>query len=264
MKRGERGGMIKMTIRFVTVTAMAVVGLAFSSQLFAAVDEELVISDGNAAGMATITYDPTLGTPLVCVGGGCAALNITNIGGDHGNIEAVTKNFGGFDGYTIDITGEGGAGSILPELQNLDQINADRTVGGGGTLTTIFTDTDYTDFGASFSLSVSGTNGNGITSSKSSFEAYVSTANTIPASSLIGEFLNDTGASYNNSQSFANPQSSSGSLTAETVLSFSGEGTMQATFSIANAVPEPASIVFLGTMILSLTAVIRKKQLNRS
>jgi len=256
-----------MTKRFITLAATAVMALAFSPQMFAAVDMQLSITDGTAAGTATISYDDVTDI-LSCAGAGCAALNYSLVGGDHGEISAVTKAFGGFDGYTINITGDGGSASIPPELQNLDQINADRTVAGGGTLTTTFTDTDYTDIQNEFALAVSGTNGGGITGSTSSFSAYVDNTNAIPAGNLINTFGPDTGASYANSGNFANPSLPVGaenSLTAMTVLNFSNTGTMQATFTIANvAVPEPASIIMLGTMILGLTAVIRKKQAKRS
>jgi hypothetical protein len=130
-------------------------------------------------------------------------------------------------------------------------------------LTMTFTDTDYTDFGPGFLIGISGVNGAGITTSKASFSAFQDNTDAIPAANLIGSFLNQTGLSYNNGGTFANPGGAAGSLTSMTVFNFSGLGTMQANFTIS-AVPEPASIVFLGTVLLGLTALFRKRQVKHS
>ena len=71
--------------------------------------------------------------------------------------------------------------------------------------------------------------------------------------------MTGNGESASVSQNFANPIGASGSLTERISLHFVGAGEIDTGFTIANvAVPEPASVVFLGTTCW-VTGLLRKK-----
>lgn len=236
-------------------TAGAAVLLLFgcASRSFAAVETQMILDDG-VGDIATITV--STGNVVGC-SGTCGGLTVQNSSGDH-KILTVLGTLGQF---SISSTGHGRDASVRPTLQSFNQIDA--TSSGSGTLTVTYTDTSYTDFALNgFAMSVSGVDNVQIASSKTSFKAYADSLNGLPADaagSLIGKFDNMTGTSYNAGSNFANPIGSSGSLESKIIMAFSGTGTLQANLDISN-VPEPASIVFLGTVLLGLTTLVKKKR----
>jgi len=162
--------------------------------------------------------------------------------------------------FQVETTGEGHGDVTQPTLADLNQIQAS-TSRAAGTLNVVFTDTGYTDFGIGFLLGVSGTNDKGIIASTADFSTSVDAANAIPAGTLVGSIDGETGnptTSYSTVETFTNPIGTSGSLTEHTTLHFTGQGAMQANFTIS-AVPEPASVLLFGGVLLLSTRVLRKK-----
>lgn len=223
----------------------------------AAVTEELVL---DAGGGVTATITVTTGSVLNCVGtlGGCLGLTSQTITfGDHGELHVG----GTIGGFRVSVTGNGQDNSTLPTLQTFNQIDA-QSISGAGTLISRFTVLDYTTLADNFKIAVSGVDDTQINDSKTSFAAYVSGTNANPATDLIGQFLTLTGDSFNTSGTFASPIAgdSTGSLTSLVTLAFSGAGQLQANLTISNvAVPEPASIFLLGTAVLGLATLVRKR-----
>jgi hypothetical protein len=225
--------------------------------MFAATADELVLNDG-VGDVATITVDG--GGVLACAGA-CGGFTILAApGGAHGEI-VVDGNLGQFN---LSVTAKGGGASTLPTLQNLNQINA--TSSGAGTLTSTFTDTGYTQVMPTLNIADSNTTDRQISTSTIKFTVSTDAGNAIPAgTSIYTDTL--TGHSDDNGADgvdVANPNFPNASITSQTVMTFKGTGDIQANITVANAVPEPASIVFLGTMLLGLTALIRNRRLKRS
>jgi hypothetical protein len=229
------------------LVALAVMSLFLAcAPVFGAIATELKLSDGSL----TATIDVDTGGVVTCLGSCGGLINLST--GAHNKLNVI-GTFGQFD---VNFTGRGGGISVRPTLENLNQLNATST--GAGTLTAWFTDTSFVDLASGFQLGISGVNDVQISSSTSAFSAFADAGNGVPAATLIGAMTGFTGTSYNNTSQFANPIGSSGSLTLKTVLAFSGQGAMQANFSISN-VPEPASVIFLGTTVLGLSAFLRRK-----
>lgn len=236
-----------MKKRFLTLAVLGTVALA--SPMFGAIESQLILDDG-AGSVATI--DVNTGNIVTCMGA-CAGL-LTISTGDHATL-VVTGTLGQFN---ITSTGTGGAVSVDPTLQNLNELSIAST--GAGTLTITYTDTDYTDFGASFLLGISGVQSVETSASLTSFSAFASGANAVPAGSLIGAFNNNTGLVFANSGVFANPVGASGSLTSVITTAFAAAGTIQANLTISNVVvPEPASVALFGTLLLVSGFAMRRK-----
>lgn len=258
-----------MTQRFMAVVGTAVMVLALSTRLFAAGDEQLVLSDGTGD-MVTIGVGDTGVVTITCNSGNCgqitqanyhAGLFDINSTGADGTISITSANFGGATGaaYNVSDTAKGQASSTLPTLMDFNQIDA-QSASGSGSLTSTFTDTDYTDLSTLINVADSNVTDTAISASTITF-TVLTDATQIYTNSLTGESdSNGAGGAV-----VSNPNSPDGSLTAQAALSFTGKGSIQANVSISDvAVPEPASIVFLGTMMLGFTVLIRKRQEKRS
>jgi len=249
-----------MKKRILTLLAPAVLALV-CAPLQAATTTLLTMADGLGDSVSIDQNGAVTGT------GSFTDLSSSG-SGPHATITFV-GSVGSFD--FIVTTGRGGGVEVLPALMNLNSIDAIAT--GAGTLVTTFTDTDYTDLAGQLNLSASNTftavTANGSTAD---FSGYASAANTIPATTLIGDLATFTDASNPSAQSnavnknYAKPfVGASGSLTEVVTLTFTGAGEIDSGFTIANiAVPEPASVVFLGSTLLGLTALFRKKQAKRA
>jgi hypothetical protein len=234
---------MKLTFIKITVAAFAFVAASVAQ---ASTIEQLILDD-NAGNVATIDVD-NLG--FVTCGGACGSLTFSPAITPHTSL-VVTGTLGQF---TLNVTGTAGATAIYPTLQNLTQINAASQT--AGTLTTLFTDTDYClggggCFGNAFDLTLTNNPDTAIKNSSTTFAAYADSANTIPAGTLIGAPSTPTtltGVSSSD-QSYMNPGGPSGSLSSLTNTTFTGKGSVQTTFQISTAgseVPEPSTFALFG------------------
>ncbi len=231
---------------------MALAGLP----LQAATTTQLVISDGTNS----ITVDQNGVATTV----GTASVTSAIGSGPHGAISLI----GTVGTFALTINnGQGGGFETLPDLMNIGSTDV-IVAGNSGTITITFTDTSYTDFGPSFDLSSSATFNSGIAAgSTATYDAYVSSANSIPATTHVSTaavFTQPTSSlsSASSTITAANPIGSTGSLTGKITLVFAAgsNNSIDAGFTIANHVPEPATAVFLGSMLIGLATLFRKKQ----
>lgn len=201
--------------------------------LFGQTKMRLVIDD-NAGKVATI--DVLDGNTLGCTGE-CANL-VTTSTGTHGTLTVQTSG-GQFGQFTFTITAEGGVSSSAPQLQRL-VVTATATT-GPGRLTLTFTDTDYGLAGGGAAFPGAFTLVETSTSSSSTAVDYQSFVglNTIPASNLVGQFLNVLGTASTVSNTFSNPLPGSltASLTSRINVEFSGAGNFQSTFTTSLRAP---------------------------
>jgi len=195
----------------------------------------------------------------------CTGLTPT-IDQDHGTV-SLTSSVWDSTGFTVAITAAGGTGTTLPTEQTLNQV--DVTSGASGsTLDVFFTDTFYATPGDSFLFGATSTIDTQISTSTVDNQASYDAGNGIPATGLLCQFTL-TGLVDADSCTAPNPSPSDTeySLTTHTVVTFIGPpgGHVQnnSTISIVSAVPEPASIFLLGTLI---TAAIgfRQRFIKRS
>jgi len=241
-----------------------IAALASAPSMYAANTQELLISDGtgdsftiNQAGAIIATS----GTVTIVAG------NITFDG--LGQIDVISNVAGnvllGSGASAIKITNAsafGLADSIPPQLQ--DEVSVDAQTNGSGTVTIEYTDTTYSHLGTALLLSGSESTANTPLSSVT-FTAMGANGVALPATTALGSIGPLTGLSSNGTSIVANAFTGvSASLSSKAVVTFNGAGAFNTTFDIATAVPEPASVLLLGTILLVLTGVVRKKVARRS
>lgn len=250
-----------MTKRLFTLAAPAVLAIFCAPQMHAAVATELVMTDGTTT--MTIGIDSTGAvTENTCVpASGCGANGVphgtlgTGIGG-------LTLGM-----FNLSVTSKGGGSSTLPTLMDLVEIDAEST-SGPGTLTVSFTDSSYASMTNPLDIGETYTPDSGIAGSSSiTFNVCTNGANTVQAcptgTNISSKTL--TAPSTGTSPFSATNPNATGSLETQTVMHFGGVGDIQSTFTISNvAVPEPAAVFLLGTLIIGLTALFRKQRTQRS
>ena len=259
-----------MTKKFLTLFAPALL-MVVSAPLQAAVSTQLSITDG-VGDSVTLSWNTTnvVGcppAPSFCEQTTGTVVTTAAAGTEHGAFSFIGK-IGSFT-FNEEI-GEGQNAVSAPDLMNVNQLNA-TSVAAGGTLTSTFTDTQYTDLRAAINLSASNTFSASLANgSTADFSAFASVANNVPAGTLIGDVATFTqthagsGKSDSANTNFPNPIGTSGSLSEVITLHFNSAGEIDSGFTIANGlqgnVPEPTSVIFLGTMVVGLAGLLRKKQ----
>lgn len=242
------------------IFVMAGLSLMAVSQAWAAVETQLVLDD-NSGNVAIIEVDDSGFVQCSGVCGGFTTISY-NLSSGHGTLNVQ----GTLGTFTINATGVGGLDALSPTLQNFNQIDASSS--GAGTLSTLFTDTNYCltggggCFGTQFRLSGSGVNDAAINTSIINFYGFVDSGNTIPAGTQFGSLLGLTGDAFASSLLFANPNGTSGSLSTATELNFAGSGRIQANAQISTVgsiVPEPASIILLGAALGLVSLKLRRR-----
>jgi hypothetical protein len=237
--------------RFLT---LMVVLAASACYMQGAITTLLTLTDGTNI----VSIDQN-GNQVACTG---CTVTTANGSGDHGTIIFVGK----VGNFSVNITtGRGGGVEVRPALINVNSINVLST--GAGDLTIRFTDTGFTDLAPILNLSASDTfTANTPNGSTSTFTGFASASNNVPAGTLIGKIGTFTDTTNPSAQSdsgggnFANPIGTTGSLTEQISLHFAGAGEIDSGFTIANVtVPEPASVVMLGTLLLGTTTLLRRK-----
>lgn len=251
-----------MMKRLLSTAALAVLALACAPRMHAAVAMELVISD-SFGDKVTIDVSTLGALSVTCNSGSCGNVAaVTTVDSAHGTIDVASATFGtGGNTFTLSDTAVGGGDSTLPTLQDLNQINANAN-GGGGTLTSTFTDTQYPSFSPILNVADSNTTDVGISTSTIKFTVFTDAGNAIPAGTEVytNTLTNHADNNTLDGVDVANPNAS-GSLTSQTVMTFAGTGKIQANISTSNvAVPEPAGMILLGTMVIGLAGLFRKKQ----
>jgi hypothetical protein len=226
------------------IFALVALLLLISAPMYGQPDMRLVINDF-AGHIAIFDVNGTAVTPDLTGCAGCA-LGFLPPAAAHGQL-IVTGTIGQFN---ITITGQGHGIVTSPTLQNLNEIDA--TTSGAGNLGVTWTDTDYTNFGESFAVAVSGVYSAPIAAgSSSSFFYFMDPGNTVPAGvpigSLVGLTCGGTPCAVAATDTFANPDGSSGSLTTAKIIHFSGAGEIQLNSSIA--IPEPAGVLLLSSLL---------------
>lgn len=243
-----------------TLIGAAVFALA-SLPIQAAATEDLVLSDGLGD---TVTVNQSGAVT------GTGSFTVTAAAGSGGDITFL----GTVGQFSFDLdSGQAYPGTTLPTLMNTTTINTEAKTGGGA-LTVTFSQTGYSGLTPTLIESASDTyTADTPNGSTAVFNGYTNASDTINATTTsIGTVLSSTDTAFPASQSdaatasFGNANTGAGvSLTEVITLGFKGVGTIDTGFTISNvAVPEPASIVFLGSTLLGLAGLFRKKLAKRA
>jgi hypothetical protein len=222
--------------------------------MFAAVTMQL---DLNANG-TTCTVQVNTGS-IITTSGTCSSLTISISGGDHGELTVATKTGLLFGGVDFNSTSDGHDFVTVPQLQNQDQTQAIST-SASGFFRTSFTDTSVPTvapkFGVTTTLNALTLGGTG------DFFAFNDNTNGIPATNLIGTVPGQAGPSSHTNNVYANPSPGTPySLTTEITIHFLKKNqaiTASQQISAVN-VPEPASLMLMGSMLLLTSLGLRRK-----
>jgi hypothetical protein len=143
-------------------------------------------------------------------------------------------------------------------LLNIVTLNTLST--GAGTLTIEFSDSDYSDLKDTLQLGATANfQSTADTGSTATMTAFVN-GSSIGSLPTFTKTANEGDLQVlSNSKVFANPSFPNGDLKGQIVLSFAGAGEIDTNLTIANAVPEPASMLLSGVALIGLGSLLRKK-----
>ncbi len=226
-----------MRIKEVAFSALAGIVVLFSAPQANATVEIILSNNGS-------TVDVVDGGP----GDSCAAANCVTYNGVVGN-------------YSINVS-TGTSDSVFPPFLDLNSVDKTATAGNPGTLTIETSDNGYTPKQLGFQFDVGGTQN---VPGSVTFSAFGGTSNTkFDMSNPIGTPLTFTTGAYSGSTTSYFAGTSPYSLTIEAALNYTGTGKENVSFDAAlSPVPEPASVVLLGGVLLFTASRIRRRKLNR-
>jgi len=239
-----------MKIRFATFTAVAVFMCVPS--IHAALNQELMLTQPGVGG-GSITIDQT-GAIIASSG----AFSVTNITVNGVGSIAFSGTIGTFTIRSASATGF--ADTIMPGLQ--DQVTLDTSSSGVGTLDVQYSDKTYTGLGPNFLLSGSESTAN-TSATTVLFTATGDAGGAIPGLTPVGALVTLSGVASGTSAVVPNTIGVSGTLTSTAHIVFAGAGTFNTTFDIAEYVPEPTSVLLLGSLLLGVAGITRRKVAKR-
>jgi hypothetical protein len=215
--------------------------VALSGSAFATAEMTLT------SGSASVTIFDN-GTCIGCVGSDSGALSTT------GNIIFS----GPVGGWTIDVS----AGiSFGPADTTIDLSSINAASNGAAPLTVTFSDTGFTTPSPSFLMFGFGTLAHG--AGTAGLKAWVDTTNTIfgePVGGLIGS-VGPTSANYTYSINGGSGDVTPYSITEALTLT-GNEGTLWSTDSMVTSVPEPATVVLFGSVLLLCASKLRRRKVS--
>lgn len=225
-----------MKLRISGVVIVAVFAMLVFAVVPAHATAELKLDDGNGN-----TADITDGL----AGDLCGVANCVTYSGTLG-------------GWNINVTTGSDKSSSAPNLMHLNSINHTTGIAAGSnTLTIMFSDDGFspatTGFELTFGPVISGAN------ATATYAAYEDDTTKFALTNQIGSTLTFHTSGTGQMNGLVNAPNNY-ALTQVVTLSFNG-GVGNVSFDATiDPVPEPASIVFLGTVLLGVTSLIRKKR----
>lgn len=226
---------MKIYVQATLLTAAAV----FASPAFAStLNEELSLTANSTTAFFDVFADGT----TQCTG--CTGSFSSD--GPDGTVSGIHISF---QGYRVTVFGIGWGDLSQPDVQQLDV--AATANQGPGTLTVDFL-SNPPALGSALNVSESGLNSQAIQDSTTQFDVFTENG-------PIGEDIFSGYAYFNGFAGATYPNLAGGSqLHTSITMNFTGNGTMQAAFSVSNVLPEPGTMALAGGL-LSLMGIAARR-----
>jgi hypothetical protein len=209
---------------------------------------------------AFAAYELSISGAGSCMDPGACAAGFTLVGGPGTGV----ISFSGSSGSVVSVTAGLAPPTVsLPVLMDVSSVNVATT--GAAVLTVTWSATGYTlPIPPNFFVMNAGGTVTAPAGSSVLYEAFVDSGNVLSATTtLIGSLSFGTNPF---SGSFSSPVLAGGnpySLTQRLTFTFTGRGTASGDFELA-AVPEPASVILFGGILLLTVGAIRRRAAHRA
>lgn len=213
--------------------------------------------------LTSIGIERAHAVPMLELWDGVTTVSVSDgAGGDVNSALGAITFIGPIGSFFLNVT----TGLTKPVIGSADYPEVDimsvNVSGGSGTLTIKFTDTDFTGLGmAGFLSEIGGTTDGSVT-----FNSYLDTGNisfgTATTISTLGPYSG--GAFSGSSWTSLTPSSAPYSITLVTTV-VHNSGNKTSSFDARVAVPEPSSLILLGSGLLSIMILgrIGRKRINK-